>query len=188
MMTTSNADIADVIRNRRTIHNFKPGQVPPAEEIYKAIDLALCAPNHHATAPWRFYLLGNETSEKICLLNAELIGAVRGEQAARVKLDRWREIPGWLLLTCSKSTNEIRAMEDYAACCCAAQNMMLYLWSVGIGVKWTTGGVTRDTRFYEILGIDPDQESVVGVFWYGYPDAIPQNTRKKSEENIKELP
>ena len=161
-MITGNTDIAGVIQKRRTIHNFKPNQVPPAEEILRAIDMALCAPNHHATEPWRFYLLGDDTKEKICQLNAGMIKQVRGEQAAQIKLDRWREIPGWLLLTCSKSTNEIRALEDYAACCCASQNMMLYLWSVGIGMKWTTGGVTRDTQFYEILGIDPDKETVVG--------------------------
>ena len=187
-MTTTKTDIADVILNRRTIHNFKPEPVPPVEEIQKAMDMAICAPNHHSTEPWRFYLLGNETKEKICLLNAEMIEAVRGEQAARIKLDRWREIPGWLLLTCTKSTNEIRAMEDYAACCCASENMMLYLWSIGIGVKWTTGGVTRDPRFYEILGVDPDKESVVGLFWYGYPDDVPQSSRKKSEDRIVVLP
>jgi len=187
-MTTSNIDIADVIQQRRTIHNFKPDQLPPADEIQRAIAMALCAPNHHATEPWRFYLLGDASKEKICQLNAEMIEAVRGEQAAQIKLQRWREIPGWLLLTCSASTNVIRAREDYAACCCAAQNLMLYLWSVGIGVKWTTGGVTRDQRFYEILGIDPDQEEIVGMFWYGYPDEIPQATRKKSEEKIINLP
>lgn len=187
-MTTSNTDIADVIQQRRTIHNFKPDQLPPVEEIRKAIALATCAPNHHATEPWRFYLLGTETKEKICQLNAELIEAVRGEQAARIKLERWREIPGWLLLTCSKSANEIRAMEDYAACCCASQNMMLYLWSAGIGMKWTTGGVTRAPRFYEILGIDPEAEQVVGLFWYGYPDNVPQSNRKQSEGKIVELP
>ena len=187
-MTTTKTDIADVIRNRRTIHNFKPDPVPPAEEIQKALQMAICAPNHHATEPWRFYLIGNETKEKICQLNAEMIEAVRGEQAAQIKLQRWREIPGWLILTCTNSTNEIRAMEDYAACCCAAQNMMLYLWSIDIGVKWTTGGVTRDPRFYEILGIDPDKESVVGLFWYGYPDDVPQGSRKQPADKLINLP
>lgn len=187
-MTTTNTDINDVIRNRRTIHNFKPDQVPSADEIHKAIDFAVCAPNHHATEPWQFYILGNESKEKVCLLNAEMIGEIRGDKAAEIKLKRWREVPGWLLVTCKKSANEIRAMEDYAACCCASQNLMLYLWSVGIGVKWTTGSVTCDSRFFEILGIDPDKESVVGLFWYGYPDEIPQTDRKSVKNKITKLP
>ena len=186
MTTTKNA-IVDVIYNRKTIHNFKADQKPPAAEIVKAIDMAVCAPNHHATEPWRFYLIGEATKEKICLLNAELLGSARDDKSAKAKLDRWRAIPGWLLLTCAKSANEIRAAEDYAACCCAAQNLMLYLWSAGIGVKWTTGTVMREPRFYELLGIDPNAETVVGLFWYGYPVDIPPGDRKPAGDKIVEL-
>jgi nitroreductase len=186
-MTTGTAGIAELIRSRRTIHNFKPGAMPPAAEIIQAIDLAVCAPNHYATEPWRFYLIGSAAKEKICLLNAELTGAAGGGKAAQAKLDRWRAIPGWLLLTCARSTNAIRAAEDYAACCCAAQNLMLYLWSAGIGVKWTTGAVTRDPRFYAITGMDPEKETVVGLFWYGYAEEIPAGERKPAGDKIVQL-
>ena len=186
-MTTSNTAIADVIYQRRTIHNFKPGRKPPAEEITRAIDLAVCAPNHHGTEPWRFYLIGDTAKDRICLLNAELLGAALGDKSAQAKLDRWREIPGWLLITSAKSANAMRATEDYAACCCAAQNMMLYLWSIGIGVKWTTGAVTREPKFFEILGIDSNTETVVGLFWYGYPADIPSGDRKPAGGKIVEL-
>lgn len=187
-MAKPEKDIHEIIRNRRTIHNFKPVPVPPVEEIISAIDLAVCAPNHHSTEPWRFYLLGDETREKICRLNADITGRTRGEKAARIKLDKWREVPGWLLLTCIKSVNEIRFMEDYAACCCASENLMLYLWSRGIGVKWTTGSVTRDPQFYEIIGFDPEEEIVVGMFWYGYPEEVPSANKKSIDEKLVELP
>ena len=180
-------DISEVIASRRTIHNFQGGNMPPEEKILTAIELAVCAPNHHATEPWRFYLIGSEAKEKICQLNAAMIGEVRGDKAAEIKLNRWREVPGWLLLTCDKSANEIRFMEDYAACCCAAQNLMLYLWGEGIGVKWTTGSVTREERFYKIMEIDPDSEFIVGLFWYGYPSDIPETDRKSVKNKLKKL-
>jgi nitroreductase len=183
-----NIEVARTIRDRRTIHNFQPGNMPPREIIIEAVGHAMWAPNHHLTEPWRFYLIGEETKERICVLNAEILQQSRGEEAARIKLQRWREIPGWLLLTCSKSKNTIRAMEDYAACCCAAQNFMLYLWSNDIGVKWSTGGVIRNKEFFEIMGIDPELETPVGLFWYGYPQDIPQTTRKTREEKLIELP
>ena len=184
----STDEVARTIRARRTIHNFQPGRLPPREHIIEAINHAMWAPNHHLTEPWRFYLLGEETKERICVLNAEILQQARGEEAARIKLQRWREIPGWVLMTCNESKNRIRAMEDYAACCCAAQNFMLYLWSLEIGVKWSTGGVIRNRGFYDIVGMDPEQESVVGLFWYGYAQDIPQSTRKRNEDNIIELP
>ena len=31
--------------------------------------------------------------------------------------------------------------------------------------KWTSGPITRDPRFFEILEVDPDKEFVVGMIW-----------------------
>ena len=78
--------------------------------------------------------------------------------------------------------------EDYAACCCAAQNLMLYLWQRGVGVKWTTGGITRQPRFYDLLGIDASKEVVVGFFWYGVPKVVPTQKRKSVAEIVTERP
>ena len=52
----------------------------------------------------------------------------------------------------------------------------------GIGVKWTTGGITRQPRLYETLGIDPAAEMIVGYFWYGRPALVgPQQRRGVGE-------
>lgn len=181
------ASIAETIRGRRTIHEFLPGP-PPQDVMVEAIAHAMWAPNHYLSQPWRFYLLGPETAEAVCLLNAERVRAGKGEKAAELKLRRWRAVPGWLVLTCRREADEARRWEDYAACCCAAQNMMLYLWDRGIGVKWTTGDVSRDRRFFEITRIDPETERIVGLFWYGTPAVIPSAERKPPGEFLIRLP
>jgi len=180
--------IAENIRSRRTIHNFIPDRVPPRELILEALELANWAPNHHLTEPWRYYLLGPETKEKLCRLNADLLRAVRGDKAADLKLQRWLEIPGWLIQTCMVSANAVRMDEDYAACCCAAQNLLLYLWSQGVGCKWTTGELSRHEELYRILKLDPLQERVTGLFWYGYAAEISVTARKPLAEKLMELP
>ena len=58
------------------------------------------------------------------------------------------------------------AREDYAAVCCATQNICLSLYSEGIGTKWTTGGINFDPRFKGAVGI-PENEFVVGTLWFG---------------------
>jgi len=158
------------------------------ELLLRGLELARWAPNHHATEPWHFYLLGRQTAEAIARLNAELVAAERGPEAAAEKLARWQAIPGWLLLTCARSGDPLRAQEDYAACCCAAQNLQLYLWSEGVGMKWTTGSVTRDTRFFDLVWVDPAVESVVGLFWYGYASEVPRPGRKPVSEFLVSLP
>jgi len=93
-----------------------------------------------------------------------------------------------LLLSCEKSEQALRQREDYAACCCVAQNLSLILWERAIGMKWTTGAVTREQRFFDILQLDEGQRSVVGLFWYGYPAEIPRGVRKSPRKFIDVLP
>lgn len=156
--------------------------------ILRAIDLARWAPNHRLTEPWRFYLLGEETAAAIAHLNADMVTARRGEVVGEAKRERWLRIPGWLVVTCRRTEDEIQAGEDYAACCCAIQNMQLYLWSEGVGMKWTTGNVTRDPRFFELIGVEPKEERLVGMMWYGFPADVPTTQRKPVEEILRERP
>ena len=136
------------------------------------------------TQPWRFYLLGEQTQQRIVALNTQIITATKGEAAAQAKRKRWQAIPGWLLVSCVKSDNPLQAREDYAACACAVQNAMLYLWSQGVGCKWTTGGITRDPRFYEVVDVDARTEEVVSLLWYGYPAHQPKTKRKPLDEHF----
>lgn len=183
------ARVAELIRTRRTIQRFEPAPVPPEASILRAVELARWAPNHRLTQPWHFWLLGRETAEAVARLNAELVTAERGAAAGAAKLQRWLDIPGWMAVSCRRSPDPLRLQEDYAACCCAIQNLQLYLWSEGIGVKWTTGAVTRAPRFYELLQLDPEEETVVGLLWYGYPAGMPADPpRKPVDEILTRLP
>lgn len=178
--------VSKVIHDRRTISFFK-AELPPRELILNAVEAARWAPNHHLTEPWRFYLLSEQCKQTIVDLNAEMVASSKGREAGEAKRKRWSMIPGWLVMTCTRSENELRAREDYAACCCAIYAMSLYLWPHGVGVKWTTGEVTRDARFYEAIWTDPDAESVVGLIWYGYPVEVPVAARKPVSEIVVEV-
>tara|TARA_R110002072_G_scaffold303140_2_gene495675 strand:- start:47696 stop:48277 length:582 start_codon:yes stop_codon:yes gene_type:complete len=180
--------IEEVIRSRRTIHNFTT-EVAPFEQIEKAVELASWAPNHRHTEPWRFHHLGPETISAVVDLNARLVAEQKGPAVGEAKRERWSTIPGWLVVTSALSSEDSELeKEDYAACCCAIQNLSLYLWSVGIGVKWTTGAVTRHPEFYRILNIDPVERQTVGVLWYGYAANVAQQKRQPVEEILTRLP
>ena len=179
--------IFKLIAGRRTIHEYKPEAVP-LDTVKQAIEAARWAPNHHLTEPWHFYLLGLETVKSVIDLNTAIIREKSGDDAARDKAQRWSKIPGWLVVTCDKSADQQQMQEDYAACCCAVQNLMLYLWNENIGVKWSTGKVTRDPRFYDLLWIDPAAETIVGLFWYGYAKEVPPAVRKPVSASMVELP
>lgn len=177
-----------LMTSRRTIHDFKSEPVPDKDVIKQALSSACWVPNHHLTEPWHFCLLGKETITDVCELNKKMLIETKGIKAAELKYKRWMEIPGWLVVTCQKSDDEIRYQEDYAACCCAIQNFMLILWQQGIGTKWSTGPVTRDDRFYDLVWINRELENIIGLIWYGYPADIPQTARKPLQQVLTELP
>lgn len=171
-------EFAEVLRGRRTINVFL--QTPVPENIIReAIEVASWAPNHHVTEPWRFHLLGGMSRERCLDLCHELVMAKKGEKAADFKRKDWSAKPGWLVVTCQRSDDELLQRENYAACSAAIQNLMLYLWKAGVGSKWSSGDITRDSRFLEIAGIDESQAFVVGLIWYGYPKITPTQSRKE---------
>ena len=188
MNSTNDEDaVAQVIRLRRTVHEFKR-EVPPREVLLRAIDVARWAPNHRHTEPWRFHLLGPKAVQAVIELNTELVTRKKGPEAGAKKRERWGEIPGWVAVTCPRSDDPVRNEEDYAACCCAIQNLSLYLWTLGIGVKWSTGDVVRHEDFYHLLQLEPNEHRVVALLWYGYPEQIPEQRRKPVAEIVHEVP
>lgn len=183
----SNEALTAVLRGRRSIDLFQAEPVGLAV-LLEAIEVARWAPNHRLTEPWRFYSIGPKTRAAIIDLAAELDAAAKGEAAGAARRARLGGIPGFFVLTSRRSDDSLRDREDYAACCCAAQNLMLYLWQRGVGVKWTTGGITRQARFYDLLQIDASREVVVGFFWYGVPKVVPAQRRRAVAEIVTERP
>ena len=183
----SAGDIRDVITGRRTINRFLDRPVPGAP-IRDAIEAARWAPNHRLTEPWRFYLLGAVTRAAVIERIVTLKAGDKTERARETVRARLEGVPGWLALTTQRADDDLQDAANYAACCCAAQNLALALWQSGVGMKWTTGKVTRDPAFYEMLQVAPERERVVGLFWYGYPDETAGQERKPVDDITTELP
>jgi nitroreductase len=179
--------LAERIRSRRTTNLFLRQKVS-RKLIRESIELARWAPNHHLTEPWRFYVLGEQAIAASIELIRDHATLRKGAEFGEFKANSAHAIPGWLVVTCKKSADECRQREDYASCCCAIQNLMLYLSEAGVATKWTTGDITRDDRFLHMLGADPAAEFVVALIWYGYPKILPTQSRKELEQILAELP
>ncbi len=182
-----NPVLAATIRGRRTIGAFQPA-IPPREIVLEAIELARWAPNHKKTEPWHVLWLGPETVRQVIAVNTQILSESKGAAEAESKAKKWAQVPGWLVITCDLADDAFRREEDYAACCCAIQNLQLALWSAGIGTKWSTGDVTRHRDFYRLIGLDPTRQRVIGMVWYGYPVVTPEQNRKPVHSFLRELP
>lgn len=179
--------LAERIRARRTVNLFLKQPVS-RKLILDAIEVARWAPNHHVTEPWHFYLLGKEAIAKSVELTRVIVTERKGKKKGDFKAEAAAERPGWLVVTCKKSDDELKQQEDYASCCCAIQNLMLYLSEAGLASKWSTGPITRDERFFSLLGIDASTDFIAGLIFYGYPKITPQQKRLDVSGITTELP
>lgn len=176
--------IQELMATRRTIGAFLPESHGLQDALLEAVEAARWAPNHRRTEPWLFVNLGPETIEKVLTLNDQILTASKGAEFAATKRKQWAEIPGWLVVGCKVSDNPEIAEEDYAACACAIQNLTLSLWSRGIASKWSTGDITKRADFATICGLNPENDRIVGLIWYGYPAKVPPGSRQRTADQI----
>src|SRR4051794_31771132 len=96
-------DVDDAIRHRRTLKAFADEPVEPAV-VRELLALAVHAPNHPRTEPWRFVVLGRETIARLA------------EDTGDPKLLR---SPTAIVVGQAVAPAPATAQEDYAACACA---------------------------------------------------------------------
>ena len=189
-------ELSEAIYGRRTIKDFKPDAVPAAV-LERALDAGLWAQNHKLTEPWRFTLLGPETHRRLAESfaggQAESLGpdadAARREQVRQEATRKLFSKPCVVAVSQHLEGNSAQRREDYAAIACAIQNIQLAAWADGVGMQWSSGKIIQLPPTYELLGIDPAREEIVGLLLFGYPANIPAaQTRRPLAAVSRHLP
>jgi nitroreductase len=165
-------DVDEAIRTRRTLKEFTKQQVE-VSVLQELLSLAVLAPNHHDTEPWRFWVAGPETMAKLADKTGDT-KLLRSQTAIVVGVLR-NDDPGV-------------AEEDYAAVSCALENLMLAARARGLASFWRTPGVLDRKSFAKTVGI-PDTVRPIGVIHIGYPATdFPETPVRTAEQFTKWLP
>ncbi len=146
-------DTEHAIRTRRTHKVF--GSEPLDREVLDELfELARWAPNHHATNPWRFRVLGEQALGR-------LKGAAGEEQAG--KLDR---APTLIVVSAALAGDPIQDEEDLHSTAIAAYIVLLAAHARGYAGYWRTPAVLRTPEGRAAVGL-PDEERVLGLLHLG---------------------
>jgi nitroreductase len=146
-------------------------EAPSREEIAELLDLAVRAPNHHRTEPWRFIVLAGDARDALAhVIEAEAIesGAdpLRARDDAKAKVER---APVIVVFTVDPSTEDkVVDAEEVASVAMAMQNFLLGAYAKGLGAMLRTGPAAYHPSVAEHLGLGP-RERVVGFVYLGYP-------------------
>ena len=186
--------IEAAVVGRRTIKEFRPEPVP-RDAIRHLIELAVQAPNHRLTEPWRFYVLDGPSRRRLGEVarhvTAAKLGAVAGaspavvERKAAEAADAWAGVPALLYVTALRDADPEIDLENYGAACCAVQNLALAAHGAGLATSWSSGAVAAAPELRELLGAG-ENERLVGLIRLGYPDpaAPPKASRRAPGERF----
>jgi nitroreductase len=178
--------IYQALYDRRMAWKFKDEPVS-REAIERMLDAAVWAPNHRLTEPWRFFVLekGSPARQKVADLAYEF-ALQRNNDSARAERARQTvvEPPVLVYVYCVPGPREEVSRENYAAVCCAVQNISLAGVAEGLAVTWETGGPTRHPNLREILGAAEDW-IMVAMLSIGVPAETPSSRRTPVREFVR---
>jgi nitroreductase len=178
--------IYQALYDSRMAWKFKDEPVS-REAIERMLDAAVWAPNHRLTEPWRFFVLekGSPARQKVADLAYEF-ALQRNNDSARAERARQTvvEPPVLVYVYCVPGPREEVSRENYAAVCCAVQNISLAGVAEGLAVTWETGGPTRHPNLREILGAAEDW-IMVAMLSIGVPAETPSSRRTPVREFVR---
>ncbi len=167
-------DVYTAIRTRRDMETFSD-ECPPQDVVARIVEAATWAPNHRLTEPWRFYVVAGDRREALADVIASALaesGEAEGAQrSVRAKLMR---APLTIFVsqavTDDAARSEERAIEDYAACVAAIQNLLLAAHEEGLIAHYSTGAMIGYPQTRNALGLGPD-DRIVAMLNLGYRHA-----------------
>lgn len=150
------------------------GDAPSREAIEELLELAVRAPNHHATEPWRFYVLAGEERDRIAHAIADELVESKGTDPGKA-LDegraKARRAPVIVVFTVVPSDDpKVYAQEEVASVAMAIENFLIGAHARGLGAMLRTGAAAYHASIARHLGLGPG-ERVVGFVYLGPPAA-----------------
>jgi nitroreductase len=176
-------DVLEAIRTRRSVKHFTDRPVG-REEIERLLELAVQAPNHRMTQPWRFYVLGPEARRAYGeVLGSRKAKRVEDPEAAQAVVDKVAAteaaVPATVAVAITLDENPEIREEDYAATMMAVENLCLAAHATGLGTHIKSGAVMDDPRARAVVGV-AEGERIVATLHLGHPAELPEAKPRQS--------
>ncbi len=180
------APVLAALAARRSAARVDTDVAVPREAVERALELAVLAPNHHLTQPWRFTVVSGEARRRIGAAQAAeavATGRIAPEREA-FEAAKWLRAPTVVVVSHVPQDNPEVRREDRLALGAAVENLLLALEAQDLAAMWRTGAAATSPAVKEGLGLDPAHE-IVAVVYVGHPLAgalLPPRRRRPAAE------
>lgn len=179
---TTDATVYEAIYARRMNNDFVDA-VPSPDALQRMLDAAIWAPNHRLTNPWRFFVLAKEGAKRAQVAQLAYDNIYRrtaNHENAAGSRQRVLDAPALIYVYSIPADSAEMTQENYAAACCAVQNLLLAAVAEGLAGDWSTGNTTKHPDLAATLGAQPDW-TMVGALFIGEPARPSASVRAPSD-------
>lgn len=177
--------ISEIIKSRRSIFPpmYATGKIDD-QIIDRLLDLAVWAPTHAKTQPWRFHVMTGEALQRLSHFAGKWYkDNTPVEKFSELKHNKMMSFPlsasHVIALGMKRDEKErIPEWEEVAALSMAVQNMWLACSAMGLGCYWASPGNIRDAD--KIVALE-ENERCYGWFYIGIPNESGQQAKSERE-------
>jgi nitroreductase len=170
-------DIDALIRARRTSMQVDRERPVPREVVTELCELAMWAPNHKRTWPWRFALVEGDGRLRLGAVIADAM-EVYGDTPEKVAKARGKYLrtPATLVVGSATGDTLDRSAENRDATAAGIQNLMLAATGRGIATYWGSCPKGANDPVAALCGFEPGTH-VAAIIYLGWatdePVAVP---------------
>ena len=161
--------ISDVIRARRTSMVVDADLEVDDATVDALCELAMWAPNHKRTWPWRFAHLRGAARARFGEAAAnDLMAAGIGDDGKIAKTrQKYLRTPSVLVVGCAAHDHPTFHDENRDAAAAGVQNILLGATSLGLASFWSTAPVMGGEQSLEVCGFAPT-DRIIAVIYLGH--------------------
>lgn len=170
-------ELAALIRSRRTnmaVHRDRP---VPHDLVEELCALAMWAPNHKRTWPWRFALVDGDGRARLGEVIADAM-AHHGDPPEKVQKARGKYLrtPATLVVGSAPGDTPDRTAENRDATAAGIQNLLLAATAHGLATYWGSCPKGANDVVAELCGFEAGTH-VAAIIYLGWPNdeaAVPE--------------
>jgi nitroreductase len=157
--------LLDVVLSRRSIRNYKTGEVPQ-ETVERILGAGRYAPSADNEQPWHFIVVTEPEVKK------------------KLSTTRWNSFirdSAFTVVGCAYVGDDYSRKWSTIDTTIALQNMVIAAWSLGIGSCWIGDFVEAEVK--SMLHV-PEDWRIISLISFGYPNETPSDSPRKPLKEI----
>lgn len=180
--------VLDAIRNRRSVGKMT-ADVPDRSLVRQVLEAGTWAPNHHLTEPWRFFVLEGDARDELGRVMADVAGRREADPARRSEVSakaatRPLRAPCVIAVAVEPSPKiTVPEIEEIAAGCAAAQNMLLAAHALGLAAIWRSGWIAFEPEIAAHFKLSPHAR-MLGFIYLGYPAMDAPDRQRRPVDSV----